>query len=88
MTQKLSKEIANALHVAGNDGLQVVDPETNRIYFIVDEETHRRAMVALRAEHDHDAIAQGVKQMESGQGKPVAQVFDEFRLRLGIPEEA
>ena len=88
MTAKLTKELATAVQAAGNDGLEVVDPETNRVYLIVDEETHRRAMDALRAQRDHDAIAEGIAQMEAGQGKPVEQAFDDLRTRLGFPQEA
>ena len=88
MTQKLSKDIATALHAAGIEGLQVVDPDTNRIYIILDEETHRRAMNALRAQQDHNAITEGIEQMEAGQGMPAEQALIELRTRLGFAEEA
>ena len=88
MTEKLTKELATALHAAGNDRLEVIDPETNRIYLIVDEETHRRAMRALRAQQDCEAVAEGVAQMEAGEGKPAEQAFEEMRTRLGFPHHA
>ncbi len=88
MTEKLTKELASALHAAGNDRLEVVDPETNRVYLIVDEETHRRAMQALRAQQDCEAVAEGVSQMNAGEGKPVEQAFEEIRTRLGFPDRA
>lgn len=87
MAAKLSKELASALHAAGNDGLEVIDPDTNRVYHIVDEETHRRAMNALRAEQDREAIAEGIAQMEAGEGKPAEQVFEGIRSRLNLPQE-
>jgi hypothetical protein len=88
MAAKLSKELASALHAAGNDGLQVVDPDTNRVYLIVDEDTHRRAMNALRAQQDREAIAEGIAQMEAGEGKPAEQAFEDIRARLNFPQEA
>ena len=88
MTAKLTKQLVTALHSVGSDGLEVIDPETNRVYVIVDEETHRRAMIALRAQQDHDAIAEGIAQIEAGQGKPAEQAFEDLRARLGFPQEA
>jgi len=88
MAAKLSKELASALHAAGNDGLEVVDPDTNRVYLIVDEDTHRRAMNALRSQQDREAIAEGIAQMEAGEGKPAEQAFEDIRTRLNFPQEA
>jgi hypothetical protein len=87
MAAKLNKELADALHAAGGEGLEVIDPDTNRVYRIIDEETHREAMLALRAQQDRDAIAEGIAQMEAGEGKPALQAFEEMRERLGFPEE-
>lgn len=36
MTAKLTKELAAALHATGEGELEVVDPETSRLYLIVD----------------------------------------------------
>ncbi|GAB4154199.1 MAG: hypothetical protein Tsb009_30770 [Planctomycetaceae bacterium] len=88
MAAKLTKELVTALHAAGDDGLEVVDPETNRLYLIVNEETHRQAMLALKALRDREAIAEGIAQMEAGQGQPAEQVFEDLRTRLGFPQEA
>lgn len=87
MTAKLTKELATALQAAGNDGLEVIDPETNRVYLIVDEQTHRRALNALRTQQDHDAISEGIAQMEAGEGKPAEQAFEELQSRLGFSSE-
>ena len=87
MTTELSKELANALQSAGRDGLEVIDPETKRVYRIVDEEIHRRALRALRAQEDRDAIAEGIAQMEAGQGRPAEEVFEGLRKELGCPAE-
>ncbi|MDA0831931.1 MAG: hypothetical protein O2955_01070 [Planctomycetota bacterium] len=86
MSAKLTKELSEALRAANDRELEVVDPLTQRTYVIVDGEIHRRAMDALRRQHDRDAIAEGLAQMESGCGKPVDVAFTEMRSRLGFPE--
>lgn len=86
MIAKLTKELTDALHATGAGELKVVDPETQRTYFVVDADTHRQAMEALRRQQDREAIAQGIAEMEAGQGKPLDQAFAEMRTRLGFPQ--
>lgn len=85
MMAKLTKELTAALHATGAGELEVVDPETQRTYFVVDADIHRQAMEALHRQQDRDAIAQGIAEMEAGQGKPLDQAFAEMRVRLGFP---
>lgn len=82
MTAKLTKELAAALHATGEGKLEVVDPETSRLYLIVDSETHRRAMEALQRQQDRDAIAQGIAEMEAGEGIPLDEARRLTRQRL------
>ncbi len=86
MTPKLSEELANALHANGPDGLEVIDPATNRVYMIVDGDTYRQAVEALRRQIDRNAIAEGLAQMEAGKGKPAEQAFEEMRERMRFPQ--
>lgn len=85
MAAKLTKKLAAALHAAGYTELEVIDPDTERTYFLVDSDIHLRAMEALRRQQDHDAIGEGIAQMEGGEGKPLDQAFYEMRARLGFP---
>jgi predicted transcriptional regulator len=87
MIARLSKELASALHATGGTELEVLDPETQRTYFLVDCDTHRRAMEALHRQQDHEAIAEGLAQMEAGEGLPVDEAFALMRSRLGWPLE-
>jgi predicted transcriptional regulator len=73
MTAKLSKDLADALHANGDSELEVADPDTQRTYFVVDANIHRQAMEALRRQQDRDAIAQGIAEMEAGDGIPVEE---------------
>ena len=84
MTAKLTKELAAALHATGESELEVVDPDTQRIYFVVDAEIHRKAMDALRRQQDRDAIAQGIAEMEAGEGIALDDAFDDIRGNLGL----
>jgi hypothetical protein len=86
MIIELTKELAAALQATGESELEVVDPETQRTYFLVDGETHRRAMDALRRQQDRDGIAAGLAQMEAGQGKSLDQAFSDMRTRLGFTQ--
>jgi prophage DNA circulation protein len=88
MTAKLSQELADALHASGAGELEVIDPTTSRVYVVVDSQTHQAAMAALRRQQDHDAIAEGIAQMEAGQGKPLDEAFEGMRERLGFPQRA
>ena len=81
MTPKLPEELANALHANG-DGLEVIDPATNRVYVIVDGDIYRQAFEALLRQNDRNAIAEGLAQMDEGKGKPAEQAFEEMRERL------
>lgn len=85
MIAKLNKELADALHATGGSELEVIDPATQQTYYLVDSEIHRRAMEALRCQQDRHAIAEGLAQLEAGQGKPLDQAFSEMRSRLGFP---
>lgn len=84
MTAKLTKELAAALHATGESELEVVDPDTQRLYLVVDAEVHRQAMEALRRQQDRDAIAQGISEMEAGEGISLDEAFDDIRANLGI----
>jgi hypothetical protein len=84
MTAKLNEELASALRASKDCVLEVIDPETQRTYVLVDCETHRQAMEALRRQQDRDAIAAGLAQMEAGQGKPLDEAFADLRARLGF----
>ncbi len=55
---------------------------SSRVYFIVESEIHRQAMDALRHQQDRDSIAQGIAEMESGQGIPLADARKLTRDRL------
>ena len=62
MTPKLSQELVEALKATGTGELEVVDPNDNSVYFVVEGDRHRQAMDALRRQRERDDIAKGIKQ--------------------------
>ena len=85
MTLKLTHELAAAVDASGQEVVEVIHPTTNRMYFIVDGETHQQAMAALhkqRLRGDHAAIAEGITQMEAGEGIQLEEAREQSRQRL------
>ncbi len=64
MNQLLTPEQSAALQASEGD-LRIVDPATQRVYVLVDDETHRQAMEALRKKDDLRAIQAGIEDMEA-----------------------
>ena len=83
MTAKLPTELRQAIQDSP-DGLRLEDDQTQAVYVVIDEETHRRAMRALREQEDHAAVREGIEQMEAGLGRPFAEVDAEIRRELGF----
>lgn len=85
MTVELTQELAAALHASGERGLELVDPQTRRTYVLVDAETHQLAMQALDRQQSYAAIAEGLAQMQTGEGMAIDDAFSELREKLGFP---
>jgi hypothetical protein len=62
MTAKLTPEQASALHAGGDAPLPVIDPHTNQLYFLVDQET----MASLQQKSDLQAIEAGIADLQAG----------------------
>lgn len=83
MLTQLPPELAEAATSAGNEGLRVIDPSTSRVYRIVDEQ----AYLSQRDDHDRNAIAEGLSQMQAGLGKTADQAFGDIAARLAFPKQ-
>ena len=85
MIANLSNEIWQALREHPGDPVTIEDGQTHTVYVLVQQDLHRRAMVALRRQEDDQAsIRRGLEQMEAGQGRPLAEVDADIRQRLGF----
>ncbi|MDP7014618.1 MAG: hypothetical protein QGG36_02335 [Pirellulaceae bacterium] len=80
MNPKLSPELSAALHQAPTDSLEVVDPDTNRVYLLCDPALQQRAKELL----DTQAIAEGYADVQAGRTQPVDEAFADIRRNLGF----
>jgi hypothetical protein len=81
MDPKLSQEISEALQTS-NVPLPVVDPITDQVYVLVDQDTHQQAMAALQRQREVAAIQQGIDDMESGRMQPAEEAYRQGREEL------
>jgi predicted transcriptional regulator len=84
MNVRLTQELRAAIKQQPGTPVRVEDEETREVYFILDDETHKRAMEALRQQEDLAAIQAGFDDMESGRVVPFEEVDARIRNKLGI----
>lgn len=84
MSVKLTDEQRRALAEQGGP-VPIEDDQTRKVYFLIDEEFHRRALEALRQQEDLEAIQQGIAAMEAGRTIPLAEADRRIRRELGFP---
>ena len=87
MMTKLPAELRQAIR-QNSAPLRLEDDQTHAVYVIIDEETHRRAMRALREQEDWQSVQRGLKQREQGLGQPLAEVDVAMRKEFGFPPAA
>jgi predicted transcriptional regulator len=83
MTPKVTDEIRQALQHS-NGPIRIEDEQTHQVYVVVDNDTHERAMQALRKQEDIDAIQAGIDAMEAGRTIPLAEADERIRQELGF----
>lgn len=84
MTPKLTDEQRQAIRAGGGQPVPVEDEQTHTVYVLIDQETHRRAVEALRQQEDLDAIQAGINAMEAGRTIPLAEADTQIRQELGF----
>ena len=80
---KLTDEQIAAIQLSPN-GVSCEDTTTHRVYFLVDEQVHRRAMQALQQQQDLEAIRKGVAQMDAGSGTLLQDARQQLAQELGF----
>ena len=88
MTPELSEDMRAALHARQGDDLQLVDPQTHRVYVLVDFEKHVKAMQALREQSDWKSVERGLIQARRGDGMSLNAARRTLRRELRFPETA
>lgn len=85
MTAKLSDDLQKAIDARAGQPIKVEHPGTRKVYVIVDNDTHERAMRALQEQENLDAIQAGIDAMEAGRTIPLAEADKQIREELGFP---
>ena len=83
MILSLPKEITDELHAARGE-LRLTDPSTDRVYVLIDDETHRRAMHALKLQEDWEAIQEGAAHADRGETMSVDEARAQLKRQVGI----
>lgn len=78
MISYLTSEQASALHASGNAPMQIVDPTTRRVYYVIDS----GLLAELERRSDLDAIREGVADMHAGRSVPIDQARTTDRATL------
>ena len=78
MTSYLTPEQASALHAGGDAPLQIVDPTTRRVYYVVDG----GLLAEVKCRADLEAIREGIADMQAGLSVPIEQARTVDRAQL------
>ncbi len=86
MNAKLTSEQRQAIEQHPGQPVLVEDDKTKRVYVIVDQQTHERAMRALqRQEEDVAAIQTGLDAAAAGQVSSLEEADRRIREKVGFP---
>ncbi len=83
MILSLPKVIADELHASSGE-LRLTDPSTDRVYVLIDDETHRRAMHALKLQEDWEAVQEGAAQADRGETMSVDEARAKLKRQVGF----
>jgi predicted transcriptional regulator len=87
MSPKLSVEQREAIRREGSP-IFVEDDETKQVYVLVETPTYERAIEALESQRSHEAIREGIADMEAGRVAPLEEVCARIRAKLQLPDVA
>ncbi len=85
--QTLTPDLADALRAAGGEPLPLIDPTNQQVYWIVNQETHQRAMKALRHQEAIESIRRGEVSMNEGHGIPLKESQRRTKKAIGEATE-
>ena len=63
-------------------GIEVEDPQTQKVYVLADADFYRRAKQALARQEDREAIQAGIEDMEAGRVVSFEEVDRRIRAKL------
>ena len=78
MIYYLTPEQSLSLRAGGNAPMQIVDPATRRVYYVIDG----GLLAELERHSDLEAIREGVADMQAGHSVPIVQAKTADRIVL------
>ena len=83
----LTEEQRQALHEQPS-GIEIEDPQNNKLYILVEAQMHLEAMRALTERKNREAIRAGIADMEAGRVVSFEEVDRRIRAKLGSESAA
>ncbi|HIE96018.1 MAG TPA: hypothetical protein EYG03_30250 [Planctomycetes bacterium] len=84
MPIQLSDDELNRLQ-ENSAGIRCEDHTTKRVYVLMDEDVHSKAMAALREQQDWKAIQEGIEAADAGQTMSLEEADVSLREEFGFP---
>lgn len=84
MLLKLTPEQREAVRQHGG-AVEIEDDETQKVYVLMEEELHQRAMQALEERETLESIRAGLDDMLAGRVIPLAEADARIRKKHGFP---
>lgn len=84
MTAQLNDDLQREVDAHAGQPVEVEHPLTHKRYVIVESDTYRRNMQALRKQEDLEAIQKGIDAMEEGRTISLAEADRQIREELGF----
>ena len=84
MTAKLNDDLQRTVDAQADKPVAAEHEPTRKVYYIYTEHMHQKASRALQEQEDNDAIAEGLRQMENGEGRPLNEVDTDMRKDFGL----
>lgn len=82
MAAKLNEELQKALSAQGGAPLEVEDPQTQKIYVLIEQSLHEKAMNALQQQEEINSIRSGIEAEEQGKVSTLEDVDARIRKKF------
>lgn len=86
MTVKLSEELQKAVDANKGMPVEVEHPVTHKIFVLIEQPAHEKAMKALQQQEVLNSIQVGIEEMEAGGGTSLEEAEANLREELGFPK--
>ena len=88
MAMKLSEELQRAIDNQGGTPVEFEDPQTQKVYILVEQSIHNKAMKALQQQEEVAVIQAGIDAAEQGRVSTMEEVDARIRKKFGLKPQA